>query len=252
MPLLSKATLLEDPARDTPGIEEFVYRGVEVSNRNDKEDLNRLPSDSERLWTDPPVQAPTPAPEKMYTEEDLNIREQKAWQEGFDEATARARENLETALASERDRLAAALSEFAENREEYFRSIEGEAVRLVLAIARKVLHREAQVDPLLLTGVVRVTLDRIANGSRLKLRVPAIQVEEWRAALGSLPEPDSPIEIVGDKSLAGPECLIVTAAGTTDISLEGQLAEIERGFLDLLSQRPEGRVRDIPSPLCAA
>ncbi len=33
-------------------------------------------------------------------------------------------------------------------------------VRLALAIARKVLHREAQMDPLLLAGVVRVALDR--------------------------------------------------------------------------------------------
>ncbi len=43
-------------------------------------------------------------------------------------------------------------------------------VRLALAIARKVLHREAQLDPLLLAGVVRVALDQMQAGSRVLLR----------------------------------------------------------------------------------
>ncbi|MEJ2006633.1 MAG: FliH/SctL family protein [Acidobacteriota bacterium] len=251
---MSKATLLEGPAENTHSIQEFVYRGVEAASPSGEEGLNRLPSNSEWLWNEPgpPVKNSPAEPENNGSEEDLKVLEQKAWQEGFDEATARAREDLEKALAEERNRLAKALSEFAERREEYFRNVEGDAVRLVLAIARKVLHREAQVDPLLLTGVVRVALDKIANGTTLKLRVPAIQANDWRDALSSLPDLDSGVEIVGDKSLTGPECLIVTETGTTDLSLEAQLAEIERGFLDLLSQRPGDAPVEIEAPSYAA
>ena len=246
MPSLSKAKLLTGPGERMRGIKEFVYRGVEVACQDDKAGLSRLPSNTETLWSEPPIQDSPPESEKKYTEEDLNVREQEAWQKGFQEAMARTRENLEKNVAMERQGLATALNEFGHGREEYFRNVEGEVVRLVLAVARKVLHREAQVDPLLLTGVVRVALEKIANGTSLKLRVPAIYVDDWRAALGSLPDCDSALEIVGDKSLKGPQCLIVTEAGTTDVSLEGQLAEIERGFLDLLSQRPG----DVAKALC--
>ena len=252
MPSLSRAKLLAGPAESTHGVQDFVYRGVETLSPDDGADWGHLPSDAESLWSKPPVQDSLARPENKYSEEDLKVREQKAWQEGFQEATARARENLEKALAAERETLAAALSEFAKGREECFRNVEGEAVRLVLAIARKVLHREAQVDPLLLTGVVRVALEKIANGTTVRLRVPAIQADDWRAALGPLAELDSTIEIVADKSLRGPQCLFVTETGTTDVSLEGQLAEIERGFLDLLSQRPGGAPKELCSPSYAA
>jgi flagellar assembly protein FliH len=33
-------------------------------------------------------------------------------------------------------------------------------------------------------------------------------------------------------------CVLETALGTTELTLEAQLAEIERGFFDLLAQRP--------------
>ncbi len=53
-------------------------------------------------------------------------------------------------------------------------------VRLALAIARKVLHREAQLDPLLLAGVVRVALDQMQAGSRVVLRTSTDAAEPWR------------------------------------------------------------------------
>lgn len=250
MPSLSKAKLLSDPAGDTHGVQAFVYRGVEAACTGENEGSPPLPSGAEPLWSESPGQQLSQEPAKTHTDEEIQVREQQAWEKGFQEATVRARENMEKALQADRERIAAALDEFAKEREDYFRNVEGEAVRLVLSIARKVLHREAQVDPLLLTGVVRVTLENIASGTHLKLRVPAIQAGDWRAALGSMSDFDSEIEIVGDKSLRGPECLIVTDAGTTDLSLEGQLAEIERGFLDLLPQRAEER--EMPSPSYAA
>lgn len=252
MPSLSKAKLLTDPGEWTQGIEEYVYRGMETRNPDSGAGLGPLPSNTEMVWSDSPTQDSPQESTKTHAEEEVKAREQQAWEKGFQEATARAQENLEKALAAEREHLAAALADFTREREEYFRNVEGDAIRLILAVARKVLHREAQVDPLLLTGVVRVALEKIANGTSLKLRVPAIQADDWRAAVGSLASPDSSIEIVGDKSLRGPECLIVTQTGTTDVSLEGQLAEIEQGFLDLLAQRPEESCRALHSPSYAA
>jgi hypothetical protein len=60
-------------------------------------------------------------------------------------------------------------------------------VQLALSIARKVLHREAQVDPLLLMGIVRVALERIEGATGVTLAVHPEQVPEWRQLPGCAP-----------------------------------------------------------------
>lgn len=241
MPLWSKARLMSAPGAAASEVKEFVYRGVEVLNPDESSLSEGLPADMEFIWGEQPADAlaeSSVGPGTKYTEEDARALEQQAWQKGFDEAAAQSRENLEKSLARERSHVAAALCEFADGREAYYQRMEGEIVRLALSIARKVLHRESQVDPMLLTGVVRVALEKIAGGTSVKLRVPVSQVDLWRAAVRSLPARDLTIDISGDESLAGPHCLIMTEMGMTDVSLDAQLGEIERGFLDLLTEHP--------------
>jgi len=253
MPSLSKAKVLNGIQEVPRGVAEFVYHGVESTVGSEYGGgAVPLPANVEALWGGPNVREKT-GPENKYTEDDLRMREQQAWAKGAQEAAARARENLEKELAAEREKLAAALSRLARDREEYFRNVETEVVRLVLAVARKVLHREAQVDPLLLTGVVRVALEKIAGGMAVKLRVPKDQAESWRTVVKPVAESgDIVVEVIADDSLSGPECLIITEAGSTSISLEGQLAEIERGFLDLLSLRPGNGPEELRAPSYAA
>ncbi len=76
------------------------------------------------------------------------------------------------AVASCSAQLQQALDEFRSQREEYFAQVEHEVVRLALAIAERILHREAQVDPLLLAGAVRVALGQLAESTEVRLRVP--------------------------------------------------------------------------------
>ena len=109
-----------------------------------------------------------------------------------------------------------------------------------MAIARKVLHREAQMDPLLLAGVVRVALDQMQAGTRLTLRTSPGEVEAWRQFCAKDLEDRQGIEVVADTSLESHQCVLQAEAGSTEISLEGQLQEIESGFFDLLEAHPGG------------
>ncbi|MGH9354233.1 MAG: FliH/SctL family protein [Terriglobia bacterium] len=232
---------------------EFRYQGVEIPGAAQAAGTagiggSNLPPGTLPLWSidlDPSA-SPESGAASGPTEEEIQALEQQARQKGFEEASAQGRENLEKALAADRAEVAGALCEFANGREAYYQRLEGEVVQLVLSITRKVLHREAQVDPMLLTGVVRVALEKIANGTAVKVRVPPIQADSWRAAIRKMPARDLTIEVVADESLNGPRCVIVTEMGTTDVSLDSQLAEIERGFLDLLKDRP-GSAPDKPA-----
>lgn len=157
---------------------------------------------------------------------------------GLSEGQAQAAAAAAQAISQERSAIAVTVREFAQQRSDYFRRVESELVRLALAIARKVLHREAQMDPLLLAGVVRVALDQMQAGTHLTLRTSPDEVEAWRQFCERQPEDKQGVEVVADSSLETHHCVLQAEAGSTEISLEGQLQEIESGFFDLLRDQP--------------
>lgn len=237
----SKARVLEDGASRTGAATAFEY-GASHEDASANSALHlALPQGTELLWCeDSAVSAGRTSAEnlKKYTDDDLKALERAAWQRGFDEASAVSRQSMESALANERAKLAASISEFAGECDEYFHRMESEIVGLALAIARRVLQRETHVDPVALAGVVRVALEKLAQGAVVKLKAPASQVEEWRKTVSQLADLNLTIEVEGDQSLSGPRCVIVTEMGSTDVSVDAQLEEIQRGFFDILCQRP--------------
>jgi flagellar assembly protein FliH len=44
--------------------------------------------------------------------------------------------------------------------------------------------------------------------------------------------------VVGDERLAAGECVLETNVGKVELGVSVQLEEIERGFFDLMEQRP--------------
>lgn len=184
-------------------------------------------------------EAPSPA---LVSEEQIQAREGRArkegWEKGRKDGEAQAREEYEKRLSAERGTLALAVREFASERETYFSRVEGEVVELALAIARKILHREAQVDSLLLAGVVRIGLEKTAVGTQVRLRVPPDQTQAWQEFFSQQPDLPSVPELMGDAALGPGQCRLETELGSTDLTLEVQLKEIEQGFFDLLAQRP--------------
>lgn len=134
-------------------------------------------------------------------------------------------------------RWTAALTEFAAERDRYLAQVEQEVVRLSLAIAERILHREAQMDPLLLAGAVRVALGQLADTSEVRLIVPALEQELWSEMLRLMPNLALRPELVTDSALSLGECRIETHVGSIDLGVRSQVAEIERGFFDLLEKR---------------
>jgi flagellar assembly protein FliH len=142
-----------------------------------------------------------------------------------------------TARATELARL---VQQFATERDRYLERIETEVVRLALAIAARILRREAQTDPLLLLGAVRVALGQLAGATRLRLRVPATHASLWKDAVALLPSRAARPEIVSDEAMRLGECALESELGSVDLAVPAQLAEIERrlftGAADLAPQ----------------
>jgi flagellar assembly protein FliH len=168
--------------------------------------------------------------------EQMSAQIETARSEAVVEARLSWEAELEERIAKERSRLQKVEEEFLQERTRYFAGVEGEVVRLALAIAARVLHREAKLDPLLLTGVVRVALEKVAKDSTVVLRVPAGEVEMWLGVFAANPE--SALKLVGDERLVVGECVLETNVGRVELGVSAQLEEIERGFFDLMQQRP--------------
>lgn len=143
---------------------------------------------------------------------------------------------LEEKIMLERAAIARTCERFAKERDRYFSEVEAEVVRLSLAIAARVLHRETRLDPLLLRGAVRVALERVQEDSTVTLRVPEGQVETWKGIL--VEEHRSEVTVASDRRLGEGECLLETSVGRVDLGVTAQLEEIEKGFFDLLQRRP--------------
>src|SRR4029077_2697216 len=73
-------------------------------------------------------------------------RETQARALGRQQGELESRTKFEEQLGRERAAVVAALADFSRERAAYYHKIEEEAVRLALSIARKILHREEQVD----------------------------------------------------------------------------------------------------------
>ena len=171
---------------------------------------------------------------------DLAARDTLARSQGQREGYAQAEKSFVERLTRERASMASALSQFTRDRATFFQKVEGEVVQLALSIARKILHREAQVDPLLLVGIVRVALEQIEGATGVVLRVHPENIADWRRSLALQLDPADLPEITEDPSLAPDTCVLETAMGSTVLGLEVQLKEIERGLMDLLAARPGG------------
>jgi flagellar assembly protein FliH len=154
-------------------------------------------------------------------------------------AWAEARQVLgceyEERVAREHASIITACEQFDKERKRYFADVEAEVVRLALSIAARVLHREAEIDPLLLQGAVRVALEKVQDESSVVLRVAEDRVENWKKILAA---GRGDVAVVKDTQLVGPECVLETNVGKVELGIKAQLEEIERGFFDLLERRP--------------
>jgi len=157
------------------------------------------------------------------------------------EATAETERRLNQVYEARAEEGAAkirtALDLFQVERKDYFSRVESEVVHLALAISAKILHREAQVDPMLVAALVRVAIDKLHDGSSVSVRVSPEEAGKWRQYLAN-PLNGSTIAIVEDAHLGSQECVLETDLGSANFSVEAQLKEVEQGFFDLLAQRP--------------
>jgi flagellar assembly protein FliH len=113
---------------------------------------------------------------------------------------------------------------------------EHDAVKLSVAIARRILHRELAVDPEAILGLVKAAFAKVDARETHRLRVSLADAALLGAHRDALHLPPA-IEIVADGSLRPGSAIFETSRGDLDAGIDTQLAEIERGLADVVRKR---------------
>ena len=157
-------------------------------------------------------------------------RVREARDTGFREGDAAARNQIQPML----EKLAQSIQEVNGLRAKLRHEAESDLVKLALAIAKKILHRELSADPDSISGLIRVAVEKIRVQEILRVRVhpqhhPVVQQILARLSTGA------PIEIFADHKLQLGGVVVETTRGEFDASVDLQLREIERGLTDRLA-----------------
>ena len=154
-------------------------------------------------------------------------------QAALEEGMKRGREAAANEIKAGSDRMALMLRDLLALKKRIRSEAEADVVKLSLAIARRILHRELTTDPESIQGIVYAGLQKLQNREISRVRIAPAALEPVRGALeraGLAPA----IHIVADAKMRGGDIIFETALGELDGSIETQLAEIERGFADRL------------------
>jgi flagellar assembly protein FliH len=171
-------------------------------------------------------------------ESDARSREIEARETGRRDAEAKLAGTFEEKISAERKAISVALTDFQQERQRYYEAVEAEVVQLALAIARKILHREAQTDPLLLAGIVRVALEKLKINTEVVLRTHPQHASHWREYFSEALESSLQPKIVEDAAISPESCVLQTQLGITELGVEPQLKEIEAGLMDIIAKKP--------------
>jgi len=163
---------------------------------------------------------------------ELEARLEAARGEGIAAAKAGFERELEARLAAERARVERIRVEFARDRQRFFAAAESQVVRLALAVARKILARDAVWEGLPLRSTVKAALARVQGGSESTLQVPEEEFENWSAMFQQTTA--ERVNVVPVAGMQAGDCRLRTSVGDVEFAIETQLEEIARGFDELM------------------
>jgi len=158
--------------------------------------------------------------------------------QGIQEGLQQAQQNEANHESQELTRVSEALRNFQQQVSDYYGRVEVELVHLSLSIAAKILHREAQVDRMLVAALAKIALEKLQQGTKVTVHVNPDEAAAWKDYLAKSLSGWMNIEVESDAKVASHDCILETELGETELGIESQLKEIELGFFDLLAQRP--------------
>ena len=164
----------------------------------------------------------------------------EAWNQGFQQGYA---EGVRLAQEEQKDttiRLGALLHDIVADTEGFVRGMETDIVELVLAVAEKVVGREARTDPQIVVNVVRSALNEIHDATEVRIRAHpddvAILEPRWQEMLPRRVAERS--ELAADELVERGGVVVETQIGYVDSQIKTRLQQVVNTFQAVLDGEP--------------
>jgi len=220
---MSSKVLIESA---TDRVRQFAWRTVALTG--EIVDRRRAPGETRSPESNTEGRDPL---ENSDLERSIEKRLRAAHEAGLQEGKAAGRAEAEGEVRATIERLAQSIAEMDEHRSRVHRQAEVDAVRLSVAIARRVLRRELTVDPAAIEGLVRAALERLQAQESCRVRMHPNHIPTLRAGIDRLGM-SAKVEVISDPAQAPGAAIFEMPRGNMDASIDAQLKEIERGLVD--------------------
>jgi flagellar assembly protein FliH len=140
--------------------------------------------------------------------DDLDEARKESYQRGFSEGRNVGQEQAVAELQPVMDRLSRSLADLATVRSRVRKSAESDLLKLAIAVARRVIHRELTLDPGSIEGLIRVALEKLESRELCRVRVHPDQEPVIRTLLARFSA--APVELIPDPALQCGDVLFET------------------------------------------
>lgn len=156
--------------------------------------------------------------------------ESEAHDRGYEAGDKAARAAADAEMADMLETMRGLIDVARSERKRFVEGAEAEVVRLAIAVAERVVHRQLEVDGETIVGIARHALQRLVGRERVTVRVNPADVEMLRGhreALLAVQDVES-LRIVEDQRVDRGGVVIETESGTIDAKVSTQAREARR------------------------
>jgi flagellar assembly protein FliH len=168
---------------------------------------------------------------KEVKAKDLSEIEREAYEKAFAAGQQSGLQMAEKKTEIVVKRFAQSLEEVAFLREKLIKAAERDLVELSIEIAKKLVHREIQIDEKIIATLVRVALERLAVKNGIKVTVNPLDAKILDDELQDLLGEEGAIDLKTDEELRRGDCVVESDYGSIDARISQQFKEIEEGLL---------------------
>ena len=154
-------------------------------------------------------------------------------EEGLSEGLKAGEETAAARIEEMTARYADAFAEIAALKDTLRAQVEEEVVRLALTVAKKIVHREIQIDPTIIQTLVRVAMERVSGKTAVTVRLNPVDYRYMTDNHKDLSQTEGrEIRFEADGSLTQGDCMIQTDAGDIDARIAEEFNEVESSFFE--------------------
>lgn len=169
-------------------------------------------------------------------EEAKETREQ-AGIEGYTDGLKRAQAEIEADRQMAMEQSQQLVEEARRTKLSILDSAEIDMVRLVMAIARKVIVAELSINPQAIVEIVRQAIYYLDSPENLRVYVNPTDLQALLDAialegLSQIGSRDMAIDLKGDQRISSGGCIIDSSMGSVDAQLEGRMRKVEEAIME--------------------